>query len=81
MRKDSREFCFLDFEGPERSYDEDAANEALQEAFHLIDHVRTGRSEFFTADRLRSLILVRLKEVGILLKEQLLVPLFRSCLR
>lgn len=34
--------------GPERSYDEDAAIEALQQAFpHLIDQVRTGRAEFF----------------------------------
>ena len=36
--------------GPERSYDEDSAIEALQRGFpHLIDHVRTGRSEFFNA--------------------------------
>ena len=38
--------------GPERPYDEDSAIEALQRGFpHLIDHVRTGRSEFFTADQ------------------------------
>ncbi len=36
--------------GPGRSYDEDAAIEALQQGFpHLIDQVRTGRAEFFTA--------------------------------
>ncbi len=34
--------------GPGRAYDEDSAIEALQRGFpHLIDHVRTGRSEFF----------------------------------
>ena len=37
--------------GPGRSYDEDAAIEALQQGFpHLIDQVRTGRADFFTAD-------------------------------
>ncbi|MFM7731984.1 MAG: cob(I)yrinic acid a,c-diamide adenosyltransferase [Cyanobium sp.] len=37
--------------GPGRSYDEDAAIEALQQGFpHLIDQVRTGRGEFFTAE-------------------------------
>jgi cob(I)alamin adenosyltransferase len=37
--------------GPARTYDEDAAIEALQRAFpHLIDQVRTGRAEFFNAD-------------------------------
>jgi cob(I)alamin adenosyltransferase len=36
--------------GPGRTYDEDAAIEALQRAFpHLIDQVRTGRAEFFNA--------------------------------
>jgi cob(I)alamin adenosyltransferase len=36
--------------GPGRSYDEDAAIEALQQGFpHLIDQVRTGRAEFFSA--------------------------------
>lgn len=36
--------------GPGRTYDEDAAIEALQRGFpHLIDQVRTGRSEFFGA--------------------------------
>lgn len=37
--------------GSERSYDEDAAIEALQQGFpHLIDQVRTGRAEFFSKD-------------------------------
>lgn len=37
--------------GPGRPYDEDAAIEALRRAFpHLIDHVRTGRAEFFGPD-------------------------------
>ncbi len=37
--------------GPGRSYDEDAAIDALQQGFpHLIDQVRTGRAEFFTAE-------------------------------
>ncbi len=36
--------------GPGRSYDEDSAIEALQQGFpHLIDQVRTGRADFFTA--------------------------------
>lgn len=38
--------------GPGRTYDEDAAIEALQRAFpHLIDQVRTGRAEFFGLDQ------------------------------
>ena len=37
--------------GPGRAYDEDAAIEALQQGFpHLIDQVRTGRADFFTAN-------------------------------
>lgn len=37
--------------GPGRSYDEDGAIEALQQAFpHLIDQVRTGRAEYFGAE-------------------------------
>ncbi len=37
--------------GPGRAYDEDAAIDALQQGFpHLIDQVRTGRADFFTAD-------------------------------
>ncbi len=39
--------------GPERAYDEDGAIAALQRGFpHLIDQVRTGRAEFFTADEI-----------------------------
>lgn len=39
--------------GPGRTYDEDAAIEALQRGFpHLIDQVRTGRAEFFSADQI-----------------------------
>ncbi len=39
--------------GSERSYDEDAAIEALQQGFpHLIDQVRTGRAEFFSKDEI-----------------------------
>ncbi len=38
--------------GPGRSYDEDAAIEALQQGFpHLIDQVRTGRAEYFSTDQ------------------------------
>jgi cob(I)alamin adenosyltransferase len=37
--------------GPGRTYDEDAAIEALQRGFpHLIDQVRTGRAEFFGSE-------------------------------
>jgi cob(I)alamin adenosyltransferase len=37
--------------GPGRTYDEDAAIEALQRGFpHLIDQVRTGRAEYFGAE-------------------------------
>jgi cob(I)alamin adenosyltransferase len=37
--------------GPGRTYDEDAAIAALQRGFpHLIDQVRTGRSEFFNLE-------------------------------
>jgi cob(I)alamin adenosyltransferase len=39
--------------GPGRTYDEDAAIEALQRAFpHLIDQVRTGRAEFFGPEQI-----------------------------
>ena len=39
--------------GPERAYDEDGAIAALQQGFpHLIDQVRTGRAEFFSADEI-----------------------------
>ena len=51
-KKQSRVLLLRFLKGPERSYDEDAAIEALQRGFpHLIDHVRTGRSEFFNADQ------------------------------
>ncbi len=44
----SRVLLLRFLKGPERSYDEDAAIEALQRGFpHLIDQVRTGRAEFF----------------------------------
>lgn len=39
--------------GPGRTYDEDAAIQALQRGFpHLIDQVRTGRAEHFGADEI-----------------------------
>ncbi|MBO6972703.1 MAG: cob(I)yrinic acid a,c-diamide adenosyltransferase [Prochlorococcus marinus CUG1434] len=51
-KRQSRVLLLRFLKGPERSYDEDAAIEALQRGFpHLIDHVRTGRSEFFDEDQ------------------------------
>jgi len=51
-KRQSRVLLLRFLKGPERSYDEDSAIEAIQRGFpHLIDHVRTGRSEFFTADQ------------------------------
>jgi len=51
-KRQSRVLLLRFLKGPERPYDEDAAIEALQRGFpHLIDHVRTGISEFFTADQ------------------------------
>ena len=51
-KRQSRVLLLRFLKGPERSYDEDAAIEALQRGFpHLIDHVRTGRSEFFNEDQ------------------------------
>ena len=51
-KRQSRVLLLRFLKGPERSYDEDSAIEALQRGFpHLIDHVRTGRSDFFTADQ------------------------------
>ena len=51
-KKQTRVLLLRFLKGPERSYDEDSAIEALQRGFpHLIDHVRTGRSEFFNADQ------------------------------
>ncbi len=47
-KKQTRVLLLRFLKGPGRAYDEDAAIEALQRGFpHLIDHVRTGRSEFF----------------------------------
>ena len=51
-KKQSRVLLLRFLKGPERSYDEDSAIDALQRGFpHLIDHVRTGRSEFFNVDQ------------------------------
>ncbi|MDA9729176.1 cob(I)yrinic acid a,c-diamide adenosyltransferase [Prochlorococcus sp. AH-736-N17] len=51
-KRQSRVLLLRFLKGPERPYDEDSAIEALQRGFpHLIDHVRTGRSEFFAADQ------------------------------
>jgi cob(I)alamin adenosyltransferase len=50
-QKRTRVLLLRFLKGPGRSYDEDSAIEALQQGFpHLIDQVRTGRGEFFTAD-------------------------------
>ncbi|WP_338430878.1 cob(I)yrinic acid a,c-diamide adenosyltransferase [Synechococcus elongatus] len=47
----SRVLLLRFLKGPGRTYDEDAAIEALQQGFpHLIDQVRTGRAEFFGPD-------------------------------
>ncbi len=49
-KKQTRVLLLRFLKGPGRAYDEDAAIDALQRGFpHLIDHVRTGRSEFFNA--------------------------------
>ncbi len=46
--RETRVLLLRFLKGPGRTYDEDAAIEALQRAFpHLIDQVRTGRAEFF----------------------------------
>ncbi|HSM81188.1 MAG TPA: cob(I)yrinic acid a,c-diamide adenosyltransferase [Nodosilinea sp.] len=48
---ESRVLLLRFLKGPGRTYDEDAAIEALQRGFpHLIDQVRTGRAEFFGQD-------------------------------
>ena len=48
-KKQTRVLLLRFLKGPGRSYDEDSAIDALQRGFpHLIDHVRTGRSEFFS---------------------------------
>jgi cob(I)alamin adenosyltransferase len=50
-RENTRVLLLRFLKGPGRSYDEDAAIEALQRGFpHLIDQVRTGRGEFFNKD-------------------------------
>ncbi|MEM7795191.1 MAG: cob(I)yrinic acid a,c-diamide adenosyltransferase [Cyanobacteria bacterium P01_C01_bin.118] len=47
---ESRVLLLRFLKGPGRTYDEDAAIEALQRGFpHLIDQVRTGRAEYFGA--------------------------------
>ena len=49
-QKRTRVLLLRFLKGPGRAYDEDAAIEALQQGFpHLIDQVRTGRGDFFTA--------------------------------
>lgn len=51
-QKRTRVLLLRFLKGPGRSYDEDAAIEALQQGFpHLIDQVRTGRGDFFTAEQ------------------------------
>ena len=50
-QKQTRVLLLRFLKGPGRSYDEDAAIDALQQGFpHLIDQVRTGRGDFFTAE-------------------------------
>ena len=50
-QKRTRVLLLRFLKGPGRSYDEDAAIEALQQGFpHRIDQVRTGRGDFFTAE-------------------------------
>jgi cob(I)alamin adenosyltransferase len=49
----SRVLLLRFLKGPERDYEEDAAIEALQRGFpHLIDQVRTGRAEYFSAEEI-----------------------------
>jgi len=48
-KKQTRVLLLRFLKGPGRDYAEDSAIDALQRGFpHLIDHVRTGRSEFFS---------------------------------
>lgn len=48
VERETRILLLRFLKGPDREYAEDAAIAALQEGFpHLIDHVRTGRSEYF----------------------------------
>jgi cob(I)alamin adenosyltransferase len=54
-QKRTRVLLLRFLKGPGRSYDEDAAIEALQQGFpHLIDQVRTGRGDYFTASEATS---------------------------
>ena len=49
-QKQTRVLLLRFLKGPGRAYDEDAAIEALQQGFpHLIDQVRTGRADYFSA--------------------------------
>ncbi|MFM7267060.1 MAG: cob(I)yrinic acid a,c-diamide adenosyltransferase [Cyanobium sp.] len=51
-RRRTRVLLLRFLKGPGRAYDEDAAIEALQQGFpHLIDQVRTGRGDFFSAEQ------------------------------
>ena len=51
-KRQTRVLLLRFLKGPGRSYDEDSAIDALQQGFpHLIDQVRTGRGEFFSADQ------------------------------
>ncbi|BEV36044.1 cob(I)yrinic acid a,c-diamide adenosyltransferase [Synechococcus sp. M16CYN] len=50
-RRRTRVLLLRFLKGLDRAYDEDAAIEALQQGFpHLIDHLHTGRADYFTAD-------------------------------
>ncbi|MCX5931014.1 MAG: cob(I)yrinic acid a,c-diamide adenosyltransferase [Cyanobacteria bacterium] len=50
-RKRTRVLLLRFLKGPGRAYDEDSAIEALQQGFpHLIDQVRTGRGDYFSAE-------------------------------
>ena len=50
-QKRTRVLLLRFLKGPGRAYDEDAAIDALQQGFpHLIDQVRTGRGDYFTAE-------------------------------
>jgi cob(I)alamin adenosyltransferase len=52
-QESSRVLLLRFLKGPGRNYDEDAAIAALQQGFpHLIDHVRTGRAEYFGANEI-----------------------------
>jgi len=51
-QKRTRVLLLRFLKGPGRAYDEDAAIEALQQGFpHLIDQVRTGRGDYFSAEQ------------------------------